>query len=155
MERKCHPTVHFQTHRSGQFMCGFYKAQKKTDMKKNFALFLIASVAVLSGCYYDSFEALHPLDGYVNPCDSALQSTYSSSIKYIISYNCISCHNSTYEGGNVLLETYDQVKSYGINGKLMNSILRNPGYNAMPPTQALAECQVKRIQEWINNNYPE
>jgi len=147
--------VRFLIRRSGQFMFGFCKEQKRIEMKRNFAFILIASIAIFSGCYYDSFEALHPLDGYVNPCDSALQSTYSSSIKYIISYNCISCHNSSYAGGNVVLETYDQVKSYGINGKLMNSILRNSGYNPMPPTQALAECQVKRIQEWIDNNYPE
>jgi hypothetical protein len=147
--------VCFRTRRSRQFMFGFYKAQKKIEMKKKFAFALIASIAVFGGCYYDSFEALHPLDGFVNPCDSSLQSTYSSSIKYIISYNCISCHNSSYAAGNVVLETYDQVKSYGVNGKLMNSILRNPGYNPMPPTQALAECETKRIQEWINANYPE
>ena len=136
-------------------MFGFYKAQKKIEMKKKIALALIASLAIFSGCYYDSFEALHPLDGYVNPCDSSLQTTYSSSIKYIISYNCLSCHNSSYAAGNANLETYDQVKFYGVNGQLMNSILRNPGYNPMPPTLSLPECQIQRIQEWINNNYPE
>src|SRR5258708_34003470 len=86
LERKCHPMVRFQTRRSGQFMFGYYKAQKKTKMKKQIAFVLIASVAAFSGCYYDSFEALHPLDGYVNPCVSSLQSTYSSSITLIISY---------------------------------------------------------------------
>lgn len=156
LEIKCLPTDRFQTRKSKLFMCGFYKEPKKTRMKRKWAFILMTSVAAAFGsCYYDSFEALHPVEGYVNPCDSSLQSTYNSSIKYIISYNCISCHNSSYAAGNVILETYDQVKSYGINGKLMNSILRNSGYNPMPPTQPLAECQVQRIQEWIANNYPE
>jgi len=121
---------------------------------KRASIFFIMSV-VIGSCYYDSFEALHPLDGYVNPCDTTLQSTYSSSIKWVISYNCLSCHNSSYAGGNVSLETYDQVKYYCVNGKLPNSILRNSGYNPMPPAQALANCQLQRIQQWINNNYPQ
>jgi hypothetical protein len=117
-------------------------------------LFVIL-IALGSGCYYDSFEALHPLDGYVNPCDTTLQSTYSSSIQLIISYNCISCHNSSYAGGNVVLDSYDQVKINCSNGKIPNAILRNSGYNPMPPTQALAACQTQRIQQWITNNYPQ
>jgi len=124
-------------------------------MKKIFAFLLIASVTVFNSCYYDSFEALHPLDGFVDPCDPSLQAIYSSSIKLIISYNCISCHNSSYAGGNVNLDSYDQVKLYASNGKLMNSILRNSGYNPMPPTLALATCQTQQIQQWITNNYPQ
>jgi hypothetical protein len=124
-------------------------------MKRKFIYFFLAIVFAVSGCYYDSVEALHPLDGYVNPCDSTLQTTYSSAIKYIITYNCISCHNSSYAGGNVRLDSYDQVKLYASNGKLMNSILRNSGSNPMPPTQALATCQTTRIQQWITNNYPQ
>jgi hypothetical protein len=124
-------------------------------VKKQLIFILVTLVAIVTGCYYDSVEGLHPLNGYVNPCDTTLQTTYSSSIKLIIAYNCISCHNSSYTGGNVNLENYDEVKLYSSNGKLMNSILRNSGYNPMPPTQALAACQTERIQQWITNNYPQ
>ncbi len=125
------------------------------SMLPKFTFLFGVMVLLASGCYYDSFEALHPLDGYVDPCDATLKSTYTSSIKLIVAYNCVSCHNSTYTGGNVNLETYDQVKLYSTNGKLINSILRNSGYNPMPPTQALATCQTQRIQQWISNNYPQ
>jgi len=124
-------------------------------MKNKLTFLLITVVLMVSGCYYDSFEALHPLDGYVNPCDTTLKDTYSSSIQLIISYNCISCHNSSYAGGSVVLETYNQTKFYCSNGMLPNAILRNSGYNPMPPTQALAACQTERIQQWITNNYPQ
>ncbi len=121
-------------------------------MKKIFFLFFVLSI-LLGSCYYDSFEGLHPADGYTNPCDTTLQSTYSSAIRVIMSYNCLSCHNSSYAGGNVSLETYDQVKSN--SDKIINSVLRNSGYNPMPPTQALPDCQTQRLQQWINNNYPQ
>ncbi len=124
-------------------------------MKNKLVLLLIILILIANGCYYDSFEALHPLDGYVNPCDTTLKSTYSSSIQLIISYNCISCHNSSYAGGNVVLDNYDQVKLYCSNGKIPNAILRNSGYNPMPPTQALVACQTQRIQQWITTNYPQ
>jgi hypothetical protein len=118
-------------------------------------IFFFVSVIAFGSCYYDSYEGLHPLDGYQNLCDTSLKATYSSAISKIISYNCIACHNPSYAGGNVVLETYDQVKANCVNGKIPNSILRNSGYNPMPPTQPLETCQVEKIQLWITNNYPE
>jgi len=123
-------------------------------MKMKQILFLFGLVIWAGGCYYDSFEALHPLDGYVNPCDTTLKATYGSSIQLIISYNCGACHNSSYAGGNVVLDTYDQVKYYCSNGQITHAISRTSGYNPMPPSQALASCQADRIQQWITNNYP-
>jgi len=134
----------------------FTRGQRKLKMKNKLTSSFLFAVLflVVTGCYYDSFEALHPLDGYMNPCDTTLKATYSSSIQLIISYNCISCHNTSYSGGGVTLGTYDQVKLYCNNGQIPHAILRNSGYNPMPPTQALATCQTQRIQEWITNNYP-
>jgi hypothetical protein len=120
---------------------------------RNTAFLFFALAMIGSGCYYDSFEGLHPANGYVNPCDTTLQSTYTSAIKVIISYNCLSCHNASYAGGNVNLENYELVKANAT--KIINSVLRNSGYNPMPPTQSLPDCQTQRLQEWINNNYPQ
>jgi cytochrome c551/c552 len=108
----------------------------------------------LGGCYYDSVEGLHPLNGYTNPCDSAMHAVYSEAIQSIMSYNCVSCHNSSYAGGKVTLETYDQVKFYAESGALMNAVLRKPGTIPMPPTQALAGCQTEKLASWITENYP-
>ena len=118
-------------------------------------LVFVAAAGVLYSCYWDSVEGLHPANGYTNPCDSAQQAVYSQAISKIISYNCLSCHNSTYAGGNVQLGSYDQVKQYAENGSLMNAILRQPGTNPMPPTLALPGCQTNKLMLWINNNYPQ
>jgi hypothetical protein len=118
-------------------------------------LLLLIIASAFASCFYDSYQGLHPLNGYQNPCDTSLQATYSSAVKLIISYNCISCHNSSYAGGSVTLDSYDQLKANCVNGKLMNCVLRNTGYNPMPPTQALESCQVQQLQLWISNNYPQ
>jgi cytochrome c5 len=120
-------------------------------MKKSVFLFLL--LILLNGCYYDSMEALKSANGYVNPCDSAQSPIYSSAIKLIINYNCISCHNASYAGGGILLDSYDALKKYAVNGRLMNSI--NRVSNPMPPTAPLASCQTDKIKIWITNNYPQ
>jgi hypothetical protein len=114
-----------------------------------------ALAIILAGCYYDSVEGLNPGTGYTNPCDSTQLAIYSQAISTIISYNCLSCHNSSYAGGNVTLDSYDQVKQYCENGMVLNAIQRKSGTNPMPPTSALADCQTQKIILWINNNYPQ
>jgi cytochrome c5 len=119
---------------------------------RSLAFIFILSL-ITQGCYYDSIEALNPANGYVNPCDASQQAVYSAAIKTIINYNCISCHNSSYAGGGILLDSYDNLKQYAVNGRLMNSI--NRVSNPMPPTTSLASCQTDKIKQWITNNYPQ
>jgi cytochrome c5 len=120
---------------------------------KNILLIIFVASFLMGGCYYDSSEALNPANGYVSPCDASQQAIYSSAINTISSYNCLSCHNSSYAGGGILLDSYEQVKLYAVNGRLMNSI--NRVSNPMPPTTALASCQADKIKLWITNNYPQ
>jgi Planctomycete cytochrome C len=131
----------------------FARRQRKLILKC--ALWVPVLALILAGCYWDSVEALHPLNGYTNPCDSTQLAVYSSAVKTIISYNCLSCHNSSYAGGNVSLDSYDLVKQYSESGAMMNAILRKSGTNPMPPTLALPSCQTDKLLLWINNNYPQ
>ncbi len=109
---------------------------------------------VISSCYYDKMEGLYP-GGIVNPCDSSLPATYSSSIEYIINLNCVSCHSSTNASGNVKLTSYQEVKSYAASGLLLNVIERKSGYQPMPPSQALSACQIDKIKTWVQNGTPQ
>jgi cytochrome c5 len=129
-----------------------FTRRKRKLMKKSLAV-LVVLLFLVEGCYYDSMEALNPANGYVSPCDATQAAVYSGAIKTIINYNCLSCHNASYAGGGVLLDSYDQLKKYAVNGKLMNSI--NRVSNPMPPTTALASCQTDKIKLWITNNYPQ
>jgi mono/diheme cytochrome c family protein len=129
--------------------------RRQRKLKSSYLVLLLIQMAFLSGCYYDKVEALNPANGYTNPCDTAQHAIYSEAIQSIMSYNCSSCHNSSYTAGNVLLDSYDNVKKYAVNGMMMDAINRKSGTSPMPPTQALADCQTQKLVLWINDNYPQ
>lgn len=83
-------------------------------------------------------------------CDST-KFTYSADISKIIATNCISCHNS----GTVLLNSHSNVQTYALNGRLMGALKHLPGYQPMPnSTNFLSDCELKKIQKWIDNGAP-
>lgn len=124
-------------------------------MKLKLFLTVIALTMYLTGCYYDHFNELHPLDGFVETCDDALPDTYTDVAKNIMLLNCVSCHNSNTLNGDVNLETYDLVRQYVNNGKLMGSILHESGYQAMPPGTHLRDCDIQQLQQWIDSGMPQ
>ncbi len=83
-------------------------------------------------------------------CDST-KYTYSADISKIIATNCISCHNS----GTVLLNSHSNVQTFALNGRLMGALKHLPGYQPMPnSTNFLSDCELKKIQKWIDNGAP-
>jgi mono/diheme cytochrome c family protein len=122
--------------------------------KTAFILFVVTTL-YLEGCYYDRFNELHPLDGYVNTCDDTLPDNYQSVTRNIMLSNCTSCHNSNVRQGDVVLETYSQVKQHATSGELMGAVRRQNGYLPMPPDAALRDCDIEQLQQWINNGMPE
>lgn len=124
-------------------------------MRKSLTLIIFTAMLTLEGCYYDRFNELHPLDGYVNTCDETLPDTYQSVTRIIMLSNCISCHNSSVRQGDVILETYAQVRQHAAAGELMGVVRRENGYQPMPPDAALRDCDIEQLQQWINNGMPE
>ena len=109
----------------------------------------LAAVFV-SGCYYDSAEYLYPS----GPCNPA-GSSYSATVSLILAANCNACHSSSAgasSGGGVVLDTYNSVKPYSTNGKLLGSINHASGFSAMPKNAAkLSSCDIARITNWVNS----
>jgi hypothetical protein len=114
----------------------------------------IILAVLVSGCYYDKFNELHPLDGYVDTCADSLTDNYTSVVKNIMQLNCVSCHNSSVHQGGVTLSSYDDVKHYVSNGKLMGTI-EHQTYIAMPPNSSLRDCDVNQLKKWIANDMPQ
>jgi len=124
-------------------------------MKRIYAVLFFCISFYLLGCYYDKFNELHPLDGYVNTCDDKLPDTYDSVAHIIVQLNCISCHNSDVKQGDVVLETYDQVKRYVTTGQFMGAIRHESGYQPMPPNTSLRDCDIQQLQQWIDKGMPQ
>jgi len=117
--------------------------------------FLLLCLLALSfqACYYDKFNELHPNNP--DPCDTTLAATFDQSIVLIMRNNCVSCHAGSNPSGGILLETYKQVADYSANPKFLKSIRHESGASAMPPASKIRDCEITKIDAWIQNGVPE
>lgn len=119
-------------------------------MNLNIKYIILAGMcSVLSSCYYDVQEELHP--GGSKVCDTTI-TTYSAKVRTILSNNCYSCHSQNTASGGIVLDNYSGVKVVADNGRLAGSIDHRPGFAAMPQSQPqLSECDRLTIKKWIEN----
>ena len=105
---------------------------------------------ILSGCYYDSEEALYGKPG--TGCNTDI-TKFSTEIKPILQSNCLSCHSNSSalsSGGGIKLQDYADVKVNVLNGKLVGTIDHASGFSAMPKGGVkLSDCNILIIKAWI------
>lgn len=87
------------------------------------------------------------------PCDT-LSTTFSGTVFPIIQANCIGCHSGNVISGGVDLSDYSKVYTQVVNGKLYGSVNQVPGYVAMPLGTTLSDCDIRKINFWINDGAP-
>jgi hypothetical protein len=106
---------------------------------------------LFTGCYYDSEEELYPNSA---ACDT-VGIRYSGTVSSILQQNCLSCHSAASAQGNVVLDTYNDVKGYAQSGALAGVINHNSGYSPMPKGgNKLNACDIRKIELWIANGAP-
>jgi len=117
-------------------------------MKK---IWIISAVILMfSSCYYDKEEALYL--GNI-PCDTS-NVRYSVQVVQILNQYCISCHSAAAPSGGVPLETYEQVKTYTLNGQLLRSV-KHTGPSPMPQNAPkLSDCKISTLELWFNAGCP-
>lgn len=113
---------------------------------------LICILIFSSGCYYDKYNKLYP-PVTISTCDS-VNVTYSTTVKGIISNYCMGCHNASMASGGAIFETYDGVNAWVANGKLMGDVKQLSGYFPMPPGAKLSDCDLAKMQKWVNDGAP-
>lgn len=123
-----------------------------TNMKRKIILFTaFVGLALLNACYYDSEEALYPQG---STCDTT-NITYSTTVFPIISSRCTSCHTGIGAGGNVKLDSYDNIVTSVNNGGLLGTIRHESGWSAMPKNGgSLDNCSIKKIEIWVAEGTP-
>ncbi|HRD82292.1 MAG: hypothetical protein IAE84_18755 [Saprospiraceae bacterium] len=113
---------------------------------KSLTILLLLSGLFLAGCYYDNEEDLYPSN-----CNTD-SVTYSGDVAPIISTNCLVCHSTAANLGNVRLEGYTALKTYVTNGKLLGAIKHQSGFSAMPQNAPkLSACNIAKIQKWVDD----
>lgn len=123
-------------------------------MNRAIKIILIATIALIAGCYYDSEERLYPK--LSSPCDDTTV-TFSGTVTTILR-PCQSCHsnsNASASGSGIKLQDYNDVMIQINNGKLMGSVNHANGYVPMPNTGGkLPDCEIAQLQKWIDNGSP-
>jgi len=120
--------------------------QKTERSMKSPTILLLLSGLFLAGCYYDNEEDLYPSN-----CNTD-SVTYSGDVAPIISTNCLVCHSTAANLGNVRLEGYTALKTYVTNGKLLGAIKHQSGFSAMPQNAPkLSACNIAKIQKWVDD----
>ena len=119
---------------------------------RNFYLSILIIVlsTIFSSCYYGNEEDLFgPII-----CNTE-EMSFSRDIMPIFNNSCNSCHASNQAQGGIILDTYEDVLPHILNGKLIGSVKREPGFIEMPPLLApLTDCRIEQLESWINNAAP-
>ncbi len=110
-------------------------------------------ISLLSSCYYDNLDELHPSAG-LEPCDTTGTISYATDIVPILNANCgtnNSCHNGA---APFPLDTYSGVIDQVNSDNLILAITHDPSFTAaqwMPSGGGFINtCSINKIRAWIN-----
>jgi len=125
--------------------------QQSTKKHKYLILSYALVLLLLTHCTYDN-----SVDSYGNTtaCDTAAV-TFSQDIKVLIDQNCEGCHNGMSANGGLVLSGHQNTAAAALNGSLIDRMTRNAGDPLlMPPSGALSECDISKLQAWIVQGAP-
>ena len=113
-------------------------------LNKWFIAFLTLCI-LASACRHDPI--VQPVDE--NTCDSTNVS-FTKSVLPILNKHCNSCHSSSVQTHGIILDHYESVRIFAIEGSLYGAIIRNGEYAPMPYSAAkLDVCSIALIHHWI------
>lgn len=117
------------------------------------SIFVLGGVWLLAGCTFHDEETL--FKDIVCP-EITEPVTYSAFVKPLLEKRCVSCHGSMLSSGNINLEDHGKLKVQIENDKFLGAIRHAPGFTPMPQGESkLSDCDLEKIENWINNGYPE
>lgn len=78
--------------------------------------------------------------------------SFKDDIKIILTQNCATsgCHLGPNGIGGLDLSTYTDAQKIAVDGEMMGRI-RNTNGPLMPPSGKLSDCDIDKIQAWIND----
>lgn len=84
-----------------------------------------------------------------NICDSTNLS-FRKSVLPLLNKHCNSCHSSSVQTHGIILDNYEGVRIFALEGSLYGAITRNGEYAPMPySAPKLDVCSIALIHNWI------
>ena len=85
-----------------------------------------------------------------NSCDSTNVS-FEKSVLPILIRHCNGCHSSGVQTHGIILDKYEDVRIFALEGSLYGAILQNGDYAPMPYSASkLDNCSIAVIHNWIS-----
>ena len=98
-----------------------------------------------SACHHD--PVVQPVNE--NTCDSTNVS-FTKSVMPILNKHCNSCHGSIVQTHGIILDKYESVRIFALEGSLYGAIIQNGEYAPMPyNAPKLDVCSIALIHNWI------
>ncbi|HEX5002899.1 MAG TPA: hypothetical protein VFW78_10425 [Bacteroidia bacterium] len=113
--------------------------------------FAFLTLSQLVSCYYDNAAEMHPASALNLNCDTTGTITYTTHMVPIFNSYCgaqNSCHSSSLANGGVILSTYATASQVD-DATMLGCTQQLPGYNPMPQSGSLSECNIILIRKWI------
>ncbi|MBL0103662.1 MAG: hypothetical protein IPP51_07860 [Bacteroidetes bacterium] len=118
-------------------------------------------LTMLSGCYYDNIDELHPESA---PCDTTGTVSFANDILPIMQHSCgsqnNSCHNTDGSSSGYGLDNYtDVTNTISNSGIFLETIVHSSSVSAskwMPKgtTAKIDDCSIQKITAWMNRGTP-
>ncbi len=121
---------------------------------KKLIFFTGFTTLMFTACYRDNVEELYPDADLFSQCDTTSTITYSGHITTLMQNYCYSCHGGTSPSSGFSLDSYSEIQPYAASGELMHRIHGDPGWNRMPPSFPLNQCQMRTFELWVNAGAP-
>lgn len=106
----------------------------------------------ICGCYYDKYNQLYSPENDT-ACDS-INVTFSVSVKSILDNYCLGCHNASTASGGAVFDSYTDLLPWVQSGQLMGDVKQLSGFFPMPPGTKLNDCDIAKLQKWVNDGAP-
>jgi len=93
---------------------------------------------------------------FTDTCDFS-NVTYSGTIEPLMQEQCTGCHSQqsyVKSGGGVILETYEDVKRYALDGRLVATMDYSSPYKMPKNSLKLPYCSIEAVRVWVKKGAP-
>lgn len=94
------------------------------------------------------------LNNTCDECDTT-DVNYSLVIQGLVQTNCLNCHSSATDIGGRDFTTYNKFKTTVQNTNLLDRINNRNGANVMPQGGQMPACDIRKIEIWTAQNFPQ
>ncbi len=111
------------------------------------SLWIVATCCLASACRHEPIEdAVMP-----TPDCSSSPISFQRTIIPLLNQHCNNCHSSAIHLRGIILDDYQDVRSFALEGSLAGTVMQDGNYAPMPyNAPKLDSCVIAEIYNWVH-----